>query len=56
MLMCRHCIEAIRSRGDYIMTGEMVYSAEECEEMGITCEWCGEYDDLYEVVAHDSLY
>lgn len=56
MYLCRHCIEAIRSRGDFLLVGEMVYTIEEAEEMEITCEWCDEHDDLYEVEAHDSLY
>lgn len=56
MLLCKHCIEAIRSHGEFLLVGEMVHDIDDAEEMEITCEWCNEYDDLYEVVAHDSLY
>ena len=56
MLLCRHCIEEIKSKGDYLLIGEMLHTIEESEAEGIKCEWCEEYDDLYEVIAHDSLY
>ena len=50
MLLCKHCIEELKSRGEVVFVNwDMVYSAEEAEEMGIKCEWCDEYDDLYEV-------
>ena len=48
ILLCRHCISAIRSRGEPLYVGSMVMDAEESEETGTPCEWCGEYDDLYE--------
>lgn len=56
MLMCEHCIEEIRSRGDYVVVGEMKYSAEEAEEMDIKCDWCDEYEDLYDCPIVDGLY
>ena len=40
--LCEHCIEELRSRG------EKIY-ASECIDFG-TCDWCGEEDDLYEVL------
>ena len=50
MLLCEHCIEELRSRGEVVYVNyDMKYSIEEAEEMNIECEWCGEYDDLYEV-------
>lgn len=50
MKLCRHCIEELKSRGEVIFVNyDSVIDAEESEEMDIECEWCGEYDDLYEV-------
>ena len=50
MLLCEHCIEELRSRGEVVYVNyDMKYSIEDAEEMDIECEWCGEYDDLYEV-------
>lgn len=46
--ICRSCIDAIRSRGEKIAVGEMILSIEESEEENRPCEWCGEYDDIYE--------
>lgn len=50
MKICKHCMEEMKSRGEvvYVNYDEMM-SIEEAEEMEIACEWCGEYDDLYEV-------
>lgn len=49
MLLCKHCIQAIRSRGEELYVGDMEYDIDEAEEEGITCDWCDEYDDLYGV-------
>lgn len=56
MLLCRYCIEEIRSRGGFVLVGEMKYTQEESEEMDIPCEWDGEYDDLYDCPVVDGLY
>ncbi len=60
MILCEHCIEAIRSRGEKLFVGEAIYQDidydEEKEEWisddGKTileCEWCEEVDPtLYE--------
>ena len=45
--LCARCIRAIQSR-EPLFAGPMILSAEEAEEENIPCEWCGEYDDLYE--------
>lgn len=47
MKLCEHCIRAIRSR-EPLHVGPMVLSAEEAEEENTPCEWCGEFDDLYD--------
>lgn len=49
MLLCEHCIQAIRSRGEELYVGDLEYDIDEAEEEGITCDWCDEYDDLYGV-------
>lgn len=49
MLMCEHCIEELRSRGELVGVYEMRYTADECEENDVVCEWCEEADDLYTV-------
>ena len=49
MLLCKHCVEEIRSRGEIVFVNiKMKYDAVESEAMDITCEWCDEPDDLYE--------
>ena len=48
ILLCEHCIAAIRSRGERVYDGGFFMDADEAEESGITCEWCDEVDDLYE--------
>ena len=49
MLLCSHCIEELKSRGEVVYVNyDIAYTVEESEEMDITCEWCNEYDDLYE--------
>ena len=45
---CEHCIEELKSRGEKVLVGDQVYTIEEAEEEQKACEWCGEYDDLYE--------
>lgn len=47
ILLCQHCISAIRSRGEEVFVGDLEKDAEESEETNTPCEWCGEYDDLY---------
>ena len=48
MLLCRHCIEAMRSHGEDIYKGKMVVDAVEAEATDTTCDFCDEPDDLYE--------
>ena len=47
MKLCEHCIQGIQSR-EPLYVGLIVVSAEEAEEENIPCEWCGEFDDLYD--------
>jgi hypothetical protein len=48
MLLCKHCIEAIESRGEKIIYDHCSYiETEEAEEMELKCEWCYEVDTLY---------
>ena len=55
MILCEHCIEAIRSRGEKIYVGEEIeqfidYNEEKEEwiskdgEPILECEWCEEVD------------
>lgn len=46
--LCRHCIDAIRSRGEVVFVGPLAMDIDEAEETETCCEWCGEIDDLYE--------
>ena len=48
ILLCQHCISAIRSRGEEVFVGDLEKDAEESEETNMPCEWCGEYNDLYD--------
>lgn len=47
MYLCPHCIQVIRSR-EPLYVGPLAFSAEDAEEEGVTCDWCGEIDDLYD--------
>ena len=62
MLLCEHCIQAIRSRGEIVKVIEPNFiTAEEAEEINtaeadlinrhiinsICCDWCGEVDTLH---------
>lgn len=48
--LCRNCIDAIKSRGEPVFVGPLVFSADDVEygEDEERCSWCGEVDDLYE--------
>lgn len=57
MLLCDNCIEALRSRGEIVGIMEAYkVAAEDCEEYGCTCEWCGEIDDLHNCEVRGELY
>jgi hypothetical protein len=43
-----HCIEGLESRGESVSVGDLQFDIEEAEEQEISCEWCGEVDDLYD--------
>lgn len=46
--LCEHCIEAIRSRGERVMTRPMEFedmTEEEYETEIVVCDWC---EDEYE--------
>ena len=51
--LCEHCIEAIRSRGERIMTRPMEWedmTEEEYEKDVVVCDWCEEDytpDEMY---------
>ena len=49
MLLCEYCQSELKSRGVRIWIGEMEYSLEESMDQDVPCEWCDEYDDLYDV-------
>lgn len=46
--ICDKCIMAIRSRGEKILVGDLIYDYDESEAENKPCEWCGEYGDIYE--------
>ena len=48
ILLCQHCIEAIRSHGEPVYVGDFAMDVEESEETNTPCEWCGEFDELYD--------
>ena len=50
--LCERCIEAIRSRGEKVFVGEIVFDTSDLEygEQERKCEWCEEVDDLYECI------
>lgn len=51
MMLCPHCMAALESRGE--MEGAFrrwAMDAEESENTNTPCEWCDEFDDLYQVV------
>ena len=48
ILLCDHCIEAIRSRGEKLFVGGEFTDHEIDEEA--KCEWCEEEDTVYEVI------
>ena len=47
-LICKRCIDALKSRGEEIWVGPMRMDAEEAEEENAQCELCDEVDDLYD--------
>lgn len=59
MLICEYCMQELKSRREkFDRTDDIIMSEEECRALsgteevdGIecTCEWCGEYADLYGV-------
>ena len=54
MKLCKNCMEAIKSHSEPILTYDSLIAAgflmdkEESKETDAPCEWCGEYDELYE--------
>ena len=49
MLMCEYCQQEVKSHGEKIFVGYRKMTFEESMETDTPCEWCDEYDDLYEV-------
>lgn len=47
-LLCKRCIDAIKSRGEDIWVGRLAYSCDDAEEEEKKCDWCEEIDDLYD--------
>ena len=48
MKLCMHCIKEMQNSGKLVVYARVDYiPATEAENMGIPCEWCYEYDDLY---------
>ena len=45
-LLCQHCIDAIKSRGEIVYVGSEFSDYEPDEE--VKCEWCDEPDIVYE--------
>lgn len=54
--LCEHCVAAIRSRGERIMTRPMEWddcTEEELETDLVLCEWCEEEYDRSEIYICD---
>lgn len=48
MLLCKQCLQALRNKGENISCNNTIFLYyDESEEMGKTCDWCEEIDDLY---------
>lgn len=54
MLVCRHCMEALYSRGErFCRTESAIVDMCDLEDLAedenepCVCEWCGDPDDLY---------
>lgn len=46
ILLCEHCIAAIKSRGEKVYVGPII---DKGDEESIRCEWCDEeFDELYD--------
>lgn len=41
MVICKACIEAIKSRGELVVI-DTEFENEDAFEMDLCCEWCGE--------------
>lgn len=49
-ILCKNCIDAIKSRGEKIFVGDVV-NGFDYEDEPTKCEWCDEEDvELYECV------
>lgn len=48
MLLCRYCIDAIKSRGEIVYVGSEYTDYEPDEE--VKCEWCEEEDTVYDCI------
>lgn len=43
MIICKTCIEAIRSRGELVVIDD-VFENDDATDWGLKCEWCDEPD------------
>lgn len=50
--LCKNCIDAIKSRGEIIYVGPLVFSVDNMAygEPEQKCSWCEEVDDLYDCI------
>ena len=44
IVLCNHCLEAIRSRGERVTVIDYIFP-DEAEERGLVCEWCKDSSD-----------
>lgn len=47
-LLCQHCIDAIKSRGERLIVLGEYMDYDESVESGTVCEWCGDNATLYD--------
>ena len=47
---CQNCIDYLKTQGYRLFVGNLIIEAEEAEEENKPCEWCEEFNDLYEVI------
>ena len=46
---CRKCVNYLRTQGYKIFVGDVILEYDEAIENNKRCDWCDEFDDLYEV-------
>ena len=57
MLLCKQCLQVLRNKGENISCDNTIFLCyDESEEMGKTCDWCEEIDDLYSCSIDNNIF